>query len=493
MSATSSMPSGGDSIAPRHLLVFPGSALTTLREALLADAPLESAAFVLARPVRTPAGAWRLVAYEVVQVRADEYDQRTPTAIDLPPAVVARVMQRARADGSAVVATHTHPFRGSVQPSMRDRAGEIELMAAFRRRVPGVPHARLIIGPDSIHAALLDTARDEWPLFVQEIGAELLIFEKEPRAGRTHASSDHTPPERQTYDRQIRAFGEDGQAHLANLRAAVIGLGGTGSVATQQLAHLGVGSMLLIDPDQIEPTNLNRIVGARASDVHRAKVDVARDLVLAVNPAAVVEAIQGDVRDASIIRRLLDVDIFLSCTDSQGSRAALTQLAYQYLVPGIDVGVAIHVGPTGVSHVSGRVQMLAPGLACLLCAGVLDPELVRRDLLTDEARAADSYIVGAAVPQPAVISLNSVASSLAVTMLLSAVTGVPVATRHQRLRLEAGVVSRVETAPAPSCPWCSPRGALARGDSWPAPGRTMPTSGTFQRLPEACVSLEAPA
>ena len=48
-----------------------------------------------------------------------------------------------------------------------------------------------------------------------------------------------------------------------------------------------------------------------------------------------------------------------------------------------------------------------------------------------------------------------------------------VATRNQRLRLESGMVSRVEIHPRPDCPVCSPSGTSARGDSWPMPGRAQ--------------------
>src|SRR6266498_3823431 len=81
------------------------------------------------------------------------------------------------------------------------------------------------------------------------------------------------------------------------------------------------------------------------------------------------------------------------------------------------------------------------------------------------------YIDGAFVPQPSVISINSAAASLAVTMMLSAVTGVPVGTRNQRIRFEAGIVSRVAVDSRTSCPVCSPLGALGRADSFDPPGR----------------------
>jgi molybdopterin/thiamine biosynthesis adenylyltransferase len=449
-------------------LAFSAGGLRALRNALLGETPLEMARFLLARPVRTSSNAWRLVVYDAVELAAEDYVRRSEVAIELPPAVVAKVMQRARTERATIVLTHSHPFPGTVAPSAHDLAGEALILPAFRRRVPGVPHARLIVGPHALHAALFEVGGGESPLHLMEVGPDVALLSGVE--ARSHgAGLEGSEAER--YDRQVRAFGTDGQRQLAALRVVVVGVGGTGSIVAQQLAHLGVGNLLIIDPDTVEETNLNRVVGARPADVGRPKVDVSRDMVVGIHPEAKVEALRADVRDRSIARRVLDADVFFLCTDSHGSRAVLAQVAYQYLLPGFDVGVAIYAGAGGITHVSGRVQMLAPGLPCLLCCGVLDSEAVRRDLLTEEARAADRYIIGAPTPQPAVVSINGAASSLAVTMFLSAITGVPYGARNQRLRLESGIVSRIEATPRADCPVCSPRGALARGDSWPMPGR----------------------
>jgi molybdopterin/thiamine biosynthesis adenylyltransferase len=460
----------------RATLVFAGDALDRLRATLLADAPLESAAFVLARPVRTPNGGWRLIAYDTLSLAPTEYGMRSSVRVDVPADVVARVMQRARAERAAIVVVHTHPFAGPVAPSVRDREGEGPLLEAFNRRVPDVPHARLILGFDATHAAMFDVDGTERHLAVTAVGPTLrfVVPPDAPRVGGApHADRAQLAPSPEVYDRQARAFGADGQQRLATLRIGIVGLGGTGSVVAQQLAHLGVSEFVLVDPDRIELTNLNRVVGARGTDVGRRKVDVARDMIGAIHPAARVAAVHGDVCEAETARTLLDCDVFVACTDSQGSRAVLSQLAYQYVVPGIDVGVAIRVGADGITHVSGRVQMLAPALACLACSAVLNPETVRRDLLDETARAADPYVMSAPAPvaQPAVISINSTASSLAVTMLLSAVSGVPFAARYVRLRLETGRVVPVTVEAGPECPVCGPDGYFRRGDTWPRPGR----------------------
>lgn len=445
---------------PRHRLLFASSELRRVRELLLAEAPLETAAFLLARPVQTLGGSWRLLVHDVLELSHKEYAARSEVAIDLPPATVARAIGAARATGSSLILAHSHPM-GDVTPSERDLAGERQLLPAFRRRVPAVPHGRLIVAPGNVHAALFAPGGAEEVLEVWEVGEDVT------RHDYIGPGDDNDIAE--VFDRQVRAFGAKGQSRLASLAVGIVGLGGTGSIVAQQLAHLGVGAFILVDPDHLESTNLNRVVGTRPSDLRRPKVEIARDMILTVNPDAHVDAIVANIADAASARVLLDADVVLCCTDSHGSRSVLSQVAFQYLLPMIDMGVAIQATPTGISHVSGRVQMLSPGLPCLLCTGVLDPEAVRRDLLTPEARAADPYIVGAPTPQPAVISINGTASSLAVTMMLSATTGIPVAARHQRLRLETGVVTRVDAESQPGCPVCS--AALACGDTWPMPGR----------------------
>jgi len=169
---------------------------------------------------------------------------------------------------------------------------------------------------------------------------------------------------------------------------------------------------------------------------------------------------------------LLNVDFIMCCTDTQGSRAVINQIAYQYLIPAIDIGVRIDALAGEVKSVSGRVQMLAPGLACLVCQSLLDPEVVRHDLLSEEERQRDPYIVGAQEPQPSVISLNGTVSSLAVTMFLAATLGVPLEARHQIYIADRGVVRAVASSPLPDCVVCSLRGSLARGDLWNLPWRT---------------------
>ena len=279
------------------------------------------------------------------------------------------------------------------------------------------------------------------------------------------------PPLSETYERQVRALGAAGQARLRELNVAVVGLGGTGSVVVQQLVHLGIRKFSLIDPDTIEASNLSRIPHASNEDIGELKTTVASRYIRRVAPDVEADEVADSVIRVRVARRVADADMIFSCTDSHGSRAVLQQIAYQYFVPCIDMGTTITVAKGRVSHVFGRVQLLAPGLSCLTCSGLLDPHEVRRDMMTVFERQADPYVRGVRERVPAVMSLNSTVASLAVTMVLAVVVGFPGDARHLLYNAIAGTVRSVRVEQQSDCRTCSKSGVLARGDEWPLLGR----------------------
>src|SRR3546814_20111081 len=85
-------------------------------------------------------------------------------------------------------------------------------------------------------------------------------------------------------------------------------------------------------------------------------------MIEAINPDARVEAIVGDIVDAEQAARIAGCDFIFLCTDSHASRAVVCQAAYQYLVPVIDMGVSVSTADGAITHVTGRVQLPAPGI-----------------------------------------------------------------------------------------------------------------------------------
>jgi molybdopterin-synthase adenylyltransferase len=443
-------------------LVVPETLWARLRDTLRSDG-VETACIGLANRVgEGPATRFLLSELQIPERAA--YQKQGPLEAELSPAFVASVVATARERRMSLVFIHTHPFADDPVFSEVDDAGERVLLDFAERRIPGVPHLALVIGTIGANARLLGSKQH---LDVGVIGPTVKRFGL--RSGDTIAPEHDGSVD--VFDRQIRAFGVDAQRRLAELRIGIVGLGGTGSIAAEQLAHLGVTRFLLLDPDIVERSNLNRVVGASSRDVGQPKVDVTKALIQRIRPTALVEAQQASILRSSVLQDLRNVDAIFCCTDSHGSRYLLNELAYRFLIPCFDCGVAIRTNGHQVTHVSARVQMLAPGLSCLTCTNVLDPEQIRRDLLTDFERARDPYIEGGTAPEPAVLSLNGVAVSLLTTMFLGAFAGMSVSTRHQRYDAIRGQVRTIDTTPVEHCVTCSSSGGLASGDAWSLPGR----------------------
>jgi hypothetical protein len=198
---------------------------------------------------------------------------------------------------------------------------------------------------------------------------------------------------------------------LRDATVATVGLGGGGSHVVQQLAHVGIGRMLLFDGDRIDASNLNRLIGGTAADVdsETPKVDIARRVALSVNPA--VEIRTYAVRWQLAAEALREADIAVSCVDSYSARQDLEVTARRFLIPLIDIGMDVHT-VDGVPHMSGQVIASLPGGPCLRCLGFLTDETLRQE--------ADLY--GSAGGRPQVVWSNGVLASIAVGLVVQLLT-----------------------------------------------------------------------
>jgi len=206
-------------------------------------------------------------------------------------------------------------------------------------------------------------------------------------------------------------LGTDSEIVLCRSRAALVGLGGGGSHVTQQLAHIGLGNFLVIDPDIIEDTNLNRLVGGTLEDVRlgTAKVDIAERVIMGVNPAA--EVVKRLENWTEVTAELRDVDVIFSCVDTIGCRSELESFARRFLIPLIDIGMDVHES-NGEFSIGGQVMLSMPGKPCMRCMG----------LVTDEALAKEAARYGAAGGKPQVVWPNGTLASIAVGYFMKLVT-----------------------------------------------------------------------
>jgi len=439
-------------------LVLIGDDAASLRSSLTGS-DTEACAVLFTSQTTRADGTVRLLVRTVQFAAPGDYTRQGQLEAELRPHFVAHVTKLARLEGCGLVFVHSHPGNNAPHFSPIDTKGEARLAGFLAHRHPDQVHAALVVSLGGVRARRLGTIEE---IRVVAIGAfREIVFE--PTAAVSRVSN--------MFERQVRAFGSTGQDALQRLRIAVVGLGGTGSLVAQQLAHLGVRDFILLDPDIIEETNLNRVVNAKPDDIGKPKIDIAARYIRSITHDASVVCIQGDIIRAKVARELLNADFIFGCTDSHGSRAVIQQVSYQYLIPCIDMGTTIAVADGQITHIYGRVQLLAPGLACFTCDGLLNANEVRRDMMTAFERQADPYFRGARVPAPAVISINGTVASLAITMLLSIVTGIPVNARHLLYNAKNSLLRTVRATPSTNCFICSKSGALARGDAWPLQAR----------------------
>jgi len=137
------------------------------------------------------------------------------------------------------------------------------------------------------------------------------------------------------YDRHLRldGVGEAGQRRLLEARAVVVGVGGLGSAAALYLAAAGVGRLRLIDPERLEPSNLNRQVLYAAADVGRPKVLRAAERLRAFNPDCRVEAVSRSLTAETADALLADADVVLDSTDNFPARLALADACWRTARP----------------------------------------------------------------------------------------------------------------------------------------------------------------
>lgn len=429
--------------------------LRSLRSELL-GLGRERCAVLLAARASLSGGRSLLLVRELIIPSDDDYIVSEVDKAQLTPEFVAQVTKRARIAQMALVFVHTHPGSKPPRFSDVDDQGEFLLREFLDRRGLTEVHAAVVMSEGGLAARILG-----------KTAAARVISLGDRRVVEYAGSSTSVRVRDEVFDRQIRAFGKHGQRVLQELSVAIVGVGGTGSIAVQHLAHLGVRNFLLIDPDVLEDSNLNRVVGATVSDVGDHKVEVASRFLKKFSPDISVRTIVGDVVHASIARDLASVDIILGCTDSHGSRAVVQQVAYQYMIPCIDMGSTITTLDGLVTGVFGRVQLLGPGHACLWCSNLLNSEQVRRDMMSAFERQADPYIQGVHEPAPSVISINGTVVSLAVTMLLGVMTDVPMEARHLIYNAKAASLRAVHADAKDDCFICSRTGSFARGDSRP--------------------------
>lgn len=246
------------------------------------------------------------------------------------------------------------------------------------------------------------------------------------------------------FDRQVRLFGTQGQSILGKSRVAIIGVGGVGILLAEYLGRLGVGQIIVVDPDHIDLANLPRMVDATAWDamswlvaegrpnwmrmlgrrLATTKVRLASRIIRKANPRAKVLCFQTDMENAEALRAIKECDYMFLAADSHRARLLFNALVHQFLIPGSQVGSRIRSDLNGaVEHVHTITRWVLPDLGCLLCNQQINAARLQEESISSVMRKRQKYTDDPDVVAPSVITLNATTAAQAANDFLFYMTG----------------------------------------------------------------------
>jgi len=390
---------------------------------------------------------------------------------------IRRVVLEARAEGLVCLLVHGHGKGDSVGFSKTD-------FASHERGYPSL----VDIAGQSVGALVLAShaaAGDIWNVdgtrdtldVTTVMGPVITRLTPEP-VRLAHAA-------RAEDDRQARLFGAAGQQILRRCRIGVVGAGGAGMLAIEMLSRLGVGELVVIDPDKVELTNLNRLPGALRRDaaaslthpdrphwlraighrLARHKVHLATRLARRAGQGTRVTALATNVIDRRAAAALTECDYIVLAADTATARNLVNVIAHQYLIPVVQVGTKVNIDHDGaIGPVFSVIRPVTPQSGCMKCAGLIDTSKLALEALPEPQRKAADY--GTGEHAPSVIALNGIAVSAAVTHLMLALTGLRPDAQDDFIRHDARTGATTSTEPYrdPACTVCGPTGVTGTGD-----------------------------
>jgi adenylyltransferase/sulfurtransferase len=125
----------------------------------------------------------------------------------------------------------------------------------------------------------------------------------------------------------IPDLGVDGQKRLKNAKVLVIGAGGLGSPALLYLAAAGVGTIGIVEFDEVDESNLQRQIIHGQSDIGRSKAESARDSIREINPFVNVQLHELRLEPENAVEIFEHYDLILDGTDNFATRYLVNDAA----------------------------------------------------------------------------------------------------------------------------------------------------------------------
>lgn len=383
------------------------------------------------------------------------------------PDFIARSIAHARSKGAGLAFMHSHPGHGWQGMSKPDVEAERDILA-YPAQATGHPLLGLTTGSDGTWSARLWNRANSgmsrtWCEKTRIIGADRFNI---------HFNDELLPPPRRrdTLRRTYDTWGLETQNMLSRLKIGIVGLGSVGSVVAEITARVGVRQITLIDPDQIEEHNLDRLLNAAPSDLGRPKVELAAEAIQRHSTAdhVTITALNNSIGETLAYESALDCDVIFSCVDRPLARDVLNYIATAHLIPVIDGGISIELDQRRQRFFSShwRAHMVTPYNQCLRCSGQYSSSTVVTELdgsLDDPSYVRDlppEAVTGNQNVFPFAVSIASMQFNLLLRYLLSYEWWPPISRFEHQF-----ITGETSTADTRCQPHCSFQGRRALGNS----------------------------
>lgn len=350
----------------------------------------------------------------------------------------------AKQAGCGIAFLHSHPGPGWQGMSEDDVRAEQKIAGAVTGNTD-LPLVGMTLGTDGTWSARMweyAGAKQyalSWCSSVRAAGQQLQV-----------SFADRIVPKplfRETLKRTITVWGKNNHATLARLRVGIVGLGSVGSIVAETLARMGVERFTLIDFDEVQPHNLDRLLGATHDDIGALKVEIAERQIRRAAVAAQLEvkSLPYSIAEEEGYRAALSCDVLFSCVDRPRARSIVNHLAYAHLIPAIDGGIEVRFKKDEFTGVDWQLQTVGVNHPCLACLGAFNPGDVSTEI---EGKLDDpSYLNGLPLDHrfkrnENVFPFSANLASLEVLQFVALVTGIAGITDFgvQRYRYQPGIL-----------------------------------------------------
>ena len=155
------------------------------------------------------------------------------------------------------------------------------------------------------------------------------------------------------YNRQLPLIGVNGQEKLKSTAVLCIGAGGLGAPVLQYLTAAGIGTLGIVDGDQVELSNLQRQVLFKTSDVGQSKAHAAENTLKALNPNTRFVVFDAFLTANNAHQIIESFDIIVDCTDNYKARYLINDHCIALKKPWVSASIHQFQGQCSVFNVNG--------------------------------------------------------------------------------------------------------------------------------------------